>query len=395
MRRNNLYPFILYTLGSFSSCHRACCAVVIGIVLISSVPSITTADGPVVRKSGGVEAGIDRLTWLSGLESRLEKSKRPSCIGPLGCKAEIPVDSPCRKPAKQNPEVVIDGVVPGGAPDTWVVAYRLTCSPCYEGATGYLLLVSVDKRGHISILDKTVLKKGNQDEIAAPLEMVSDDFDEDGSNEIACRYRTIREKAKKCTGMTDASGFLLISRPGKKDLGVLFHEQLDRFVNDKGDGYRTEYRFEDVSEDGYPDLVMIRTPLVDPTARNAVRAAQSVRLYNETLGRWSDKSYEGVIVGSGRFTGCDVPVPGRNYAVVAALHREKQLNDNIAALSDALRQAGYQTPCVYDADAFGGIGAVKYVTIVSAHASRNDADAEKIKLRNAGFSPFVKTLFDE
>jgi hypothetical protein len=204
----------------------------------------------------------------------------------------------------------------------------------------------------------------------------------------------MREKERKCTGMEQVSGFLLIGRPGRK-LDVLFHEQSDKFSSSSGKGkvYLTTYRFEDVSEDGYPDLLFSRTSPASSSTTDAVRSVHSVRCYDEDRRRWGKRAYEGFVLGQGRVDACDIPVPGRPYAVVAALHPERRFDDKIVALSEKLRGSGFPNVCVYRADALGGFSATTFVTIVSTHASRVDAERDKRKLRNAGFSPFVKTLF--
>jgi hypothetical protein len=306
---------------------------------------------------------------------------------------EIPVDSPCRRPAKKIPEVVIDGVVPGGAPETWVVAYRLICSACYEGGSGFLVLVKVDAKGNIRFLDKIALKKGNSEEIPKPVTLVSDDFDEDGSNEFTCRYRYVREKEEKCTGMTDASGYLLIARPGKQKLGVLFNERIDNIPKGKGRAYETDYRFEDLSDDGYPDLVMVRRFLA--AGSGTVSVVQSVRCYDESARRWGEKPFQGYIPLDAKSIACDAPVPSKSFAVVAAIHSDEKLTAEIENLARSLRAAGFEGSCTYDTRELKGFRAARYVTIVSAHSSRNEADAVKIAVRRAGFSPFVKELFKD
>lgn len=363
-----------------------CLCVVAWMVVSFSVDAVAESTAP--KK---VEAGIDRLVWIAKLEKRLRNGRMPTCIGPLGCKAEIPVGSPCRSPAKKQPTVIIDGIVPGSAPDTWVAAYRLTCSACYEGGHAYLLLLYAGPRGEMQFLDKIALKK-RPEEIPKPLEMIQDDFDENEQMEVACHYGYVKERSAKCTGMADASSSLIIIRPEKRRLRVLFHEQLSRVVDEKQSEIKTAYRFEDASEDGYPDLITIRVqprPKKGPTITTF-----TVRRYNDGEKNWSKEGNVGLLPWEEADMTCDMPLPDKPFAVVAAMHKEKRPTHELAHLIKTLRESGFEGTCLYDTKTLKGFKAARYVTIVSGHATRKGADAAKLALRRAGFSPFVKELFD-
>lgn len=371
--------------------------------------------GPAEQTSGPAEkAGaadkpssglvIDRLAWLAGLIEQLKNQPRPACEGPRGCSMSIPADSPCMRPVKSRPEVIIDGVLPGVLPNTWAVAYRRVCSDCYLGGAGTLALVRLGKGNTVGILDSLALKKTTDAEIPTPLEMISEDVDDDNRLEMVIRYRNERERKQKCTGLEDAAAFLLVARVDGNRLVEVAHAPLDFHPVDKGRPYTTAYRFEDENEDGYPDLILSRTdtPDIACAAKGAkcdvrgekgIRTTESVHRYREDTGDWSEPPFSGYALEAGDTIHCAVPLPETPFAVIAQTLPGKTLTDAMEAKSRALRDAGYLRTCLYNGADYSGLKPDHFYVITSTHAGRGTADDAAFALRKAGFRPFVKELF--
>ncbi len=361
---------------------------------------IATAGGK--RPSGG--PSVDRLAWLSGLIEQLKHSEAPSCVGPRGCKADIPADSPCARPSSEQPDVIVDGVLPGDATGAWVVAYRLMCSECYLGGTAHLALVRVGKAKPPQIVETTALKRDEADEIPEAVEMKSVDVDADDRLEIVVRYNTVRERTRKCTGLRDASSYFLVVRTEKGRIIRLLSERSAYHPVGKGRPYTEAVRFLDESEDGYPDWVSVRTTLPNAACEKkgakckregelGIHTTVTVKRYVEDAGDWSAPAFNGHALASGDGIQCEVPLPEKPFVVVAETLPGKKLTAAMEQKADALRSAGFERTCLYDGEDFKGLLPKHFYVIVSAHTSRSEADDRARRLRAAGFRPFVKELF--
>ncbi len=337
----------------------------------------------------GAGPSFDRLVWLDGVTKKLALGPRPQCIGPLGCSAEIPVDSPCRKPAKPEPEVVVDSVVPGATPDTWVVGYRLNCSACYVGGKAYLALVRV-RGNNAQIVHKEALRRGRKGAFPEPLDLSSEDLDGDGISEVVCRYRYSIEKKHKCTGMREAGSFLLIAKPKGGEIKPLFHERLTDPLSRKKRAVTVDVRFVDETGDGYADLVVTRN-----TAGKRTLTTRTVRRYDPDTEDWSGDPITGHAQVGLEEADCDVPLPEKPFVVVARLYRGDKMTDEMARHAAALRKAGFSGACSYRGADFEGLSDKHWVTVVSAHATRSEAEERARAVRASGFTPYVKELFTQ
>lgn len=351
-------------------------AILLGWLLIAG-PTAGAAAGP----------SIDRLVWLGSVIEKLGKGPRPPCIGPLGCTAEIPVDSPCRKPARPDPEVLVDSVVPGAAAGTWVVGYRLNCSACYIGGKAYLALVRVHGN-RAQIIRKQPLRQGRKGAFPEPLDLSSEDLDGDGIPEVVCRYRYSIEKEHKCTGMQDAGSFLLIAKPKGGDIQPLFHEQLTDPLSRKKRTVAVDVQFVDETGDGHADLVVTRT-----TTGKRTLTTRTVRRFDPDTGDWSGEPYTGHAQVGQENADCDVPLPEKPFVVVARLYRGDKMTPRMARDAAALRKAGFSGACSYRGVEFHGLSDKHWVTVVSAHTTRAEAEERARAVRASGFTPYVKELF--
>ncbi len=356
----------------------------------------------VTKEKSSSGYAIDRLAWLADLLKHLRTLPRPACIGPRGCSLSIPEDSPCRKPVEQKPEPVVDGVIPGDALGIWIVGYRLMCSSCYLGGTGYLAIVQVTDNREPHIIDSIELKKSFDDELPNPIMISHEDFDEDGKPEISVYYQNVSEGKKKCTGLHDASAYLLAARISSGKLHVLFHEQIRNKPLDKGRPFSSEYRFEDVSNDGYSDLIITKTVEADvlcpenkceKKGLNGDHTVQTVYRYEEESRDFNSKPFRGYALSKNGDVDCEIPLPETPFAVIAGIFPGGEISDEMESEAIRLRQAGFKRTCLYNGDDYEGLKNKSISLIASAHASRSEADKEATELRKSGFRPFVKRLF--
>ena len=365
-------------------------------LLLCEIPAAKAQSVAVqVSPTGG--PAVDRLSWLAGLISTLQKEPSPPCVGPRGCKVDIPEDSPCRKPPKKRPDVVIDGVLPGGAPGTWTVGYRLMCSECYLGGTAALALVRVDKQGAVRILDTVTLPKYESSEIPSPVEMTSEDVDEDGRVEMTVCCRNDVEKKHKCMGLQDSSSYIFVFRPDGRRLTEVLREPLSIRPVGKGETTVARYHFNDENNDGYPDAVLTRTRRgkADDCQKKgtACMTEQTVFRYVEEKGDWSAVPFSGLTLGDGVAVDCDVPLPETPFVTVTETLTGKRVTPAMESKARAVREKGFARACLYDGARFPGLLEGRFYVISSAHDTRAEADDEAAALRRTGFRPFVKELF--
>jgi hypothetical protein len=303
----------------------------------------------------------------------------------------------------KTPDVIIDGVLPGGGRDTFVVAYRLMCSACYLGGAGFLASVRTTGR-NVRILDTVTLNKETEDEIPTLIEMNENDADADGRPEIVVQYGYETENEHKCTGMRNASTFLLIVRAIDGRISTLIHEQLNHTPMKKGRPFITTFRFSDENEDDYPDLILSRT--IEPdlscntktkkctlVGETGIYTIHTVLPYTEDKGDWSAHPYTGYTLTDGADIDCDVPLPETPFAVVAGLHPGKQLTEKMEAAALAIRRAGFPRACIFNGNDFEGLEDNQFAVIADAFSKRSIADDTAETLRKAGFRPFVKEVF--
>ena len=382
MKKQAVLSFILLV-SIFGSCARA---------FAGESKAAATHGGPT----------FDRLAWLAGLIDRLGRSDAPACVGPRGCSADIPADSPCTRPVSKRPDIVVDGVLPGGAKGVWAVAYRRMCSACYLGGEVHLALIRVEKKGTPRILETLSLRKDEADEIPGSVEMVSRDVDDDDRLEMVVRYQTERERAQKCSGLQSASAYYIVVRAEKLHLTQVLTERTEYHPPEKGRPYSTEIIFSDRNDDGYPDLVLKQTMLPDVSCREkkakchrnqGTETTVRVRRYVEERGKWDSDVFVGYSLSDGEGVRCDVPLPETPFAVVAETLPGARPERAMEAKAAALRDAGFEGACLYKGEDYKGLKSKHVYVIVSAHAVRSDADAAASTLRKAGFRPFVKELF--
>ncbi len=346
---------------------------------------------------------FDRLAWLSELISRLKSAPTPSCVGPRGCAMSFAEDSPCLSPVLKQPDVIVDGVVPAGAKDTWVVAYRLMCSACYLGGAGFLATVRHAGQD-VRILQTLPLRKETADEIPTVIEMTEQDVDNDNRSEILVQYGYVAENERKCTGMREASTFLLVLRAVKGQVSTLVDEQLAHRPLKKGRPFSTLFQFSDENDDGYPDLLLTRTMETELTCAQkgkkcnligeaARHTLQTVLPYSEEKGDWSAAPYTGYALAGGDDIHCAIPLPETPFAVVTGIYAAKALDEKMEADADAIRKAGFSRACIFNGGDYKGLGDKKLAVIAGAFSTRKAAEKAAADLRAAGFRPFVKEMF--